>query len=362
MKYKLNRFGAALTAGVLCLALLAGCTSQGASSASTPADSSGVSQEPSGETASDANTYDFPTMGLTAVFPEELTNLLEQQTLSMLNAELPNEDGSALLGAQLWFGAQTGAQTTSDTAVYDSELEQYWDTVGSLGVYHTELTGQLDEFTGCDEHTSLGKSADGAYEYYLSINTKADPELTAVLKQIQTTITEMAPYQAGEDDAPQSEFTGTSLGEFTTQDINGNTVTQGIFKDYDLTMVNIFTTWCSPCVGEIPDLEQLHQQMADQGVNVVGVVLDVLNEKGEVDQDTLEKAQLLAEQTGATYPFLLPDSGYFNGRLTGIDAVPETFFVDSNGNIVGETYSGSGDLAYWLEIVEQTLATLQEGA
>lgn len=162
--------------------------------------------------------------------------------------------------------------------------------------------------------------------------------------------------------AAASSTSGAALGEFTTQDINGNPVTQDVFKDYDLTMVNVFTTWCSPCVGEIPDLEKLHQEMADRGVNVVGVVLDVLNEQGEIDRDTLEKAKLLAEQTGATYPFLIPDSGCLNGRLIGIEAVPETFFVDKDGNIVGETYSGSGSYEDWLEVVEETLATLREGA
>ncbi len=39
-------------------------------------------------------------------------------------------------------------------------------------------------------------------------------------------------------------------------------------------MVNIFTTWCSPCVAEMPELEKLYQQMKDKGVGVVGVVLD----------------------------------------------------------------------------------------
>ena len=44
-----------------------------------------------------------------------------------------------------------------------------------------------------------------------------------------------------------------------------------------------------------------------------------------------------------------------NGRLVGIQAVPETFFVDKNGTIVGETYSGSHSLDEWTEIVKQTL-------
>lgn len=159
-----------------------------------------------------------------------------------------------------------------------------------------------------------------------------------------------------------SEFVGPSLGEFTTQDVNGNEYTQDMFQDYDLTLVNIFTTWCSPCVAEMPELEKLYQQMKDQGVNVVGFVLDVLNEKGEIVQTDLERAQELVEKTGVTYPVLLPDSGYLNGRLTGIEGFPETFFVDKDGNVVGGTYQGSGGLEDWLEVVEQELAALNGGA
>jgi len=159
-----------------------------------------------------------------------------------------------------------------------------------------------------------------------------------------------------------SEFVGPSLGEFTTQDVNGNEYTQEMFQDYDLTLVNIFTTWCTPCVAEMPELEKLYQQMKDQGVNVVGFVLDVLNEKGEIVQEDLKRAQELVEKTGVTYPVLLPDSGYLNGRLTGIEAFPETFFVDKDGNVVGGTYQGSGGLEDWLEVVEQELADLKGSA
>lgn len=151
-----------------------------------------------------------------------------------------------------------------------------------------------------------------------------------------------------------------SLGEFTTQDIDGKTYTQDVFKDYDLTMINVFTTWCTPCVQEIPELEKLSRNMKAQGVNVIGVVLDVLDEKGNIKEEDLERARLLAKETGATYPMLLPDSTYMNGRLIGIEAFPETFFVDKNGNIVGEVYSGSTDLEEWTEVVEKELAALKE--
>lgn len=159
---------------------------------------------------------------------------------------------------------------------------------------------------------------------------------------------------------PTDSVSGTSVGDFTTQDVYGNSFDKEMFQDYDLTLVNVFTTWCTPCVEEMPDLEKLYQQMKDKDVNVVGVVLDVLNEKGEIVQSDLERAQTLVERTGVTYPVLLPDSTYMNGRLTGIEGFPETFFIDKNGNLIGNTYSGSRSLEDWLSIVEQEIASLKE--
>ena len=160
--------------------------------------------------------------------------------------------------------------------------------------------------------------------------------------------------QAGSNSAEDASDSF-ALGDFSMQDIHGETYTQEMFADYDLTMVNVFTTWCSPCINEIPDLEQLKNEMEDQGVTVVGIALDTINSQGGADSDAVEKAKLLAETTEVTYPFLIPDAGYLNGRLAGIQAVPETFFVDKEGNIVGETYSGSRSLEEWKRIVETEL-------
>ncbi len=161
---------------------------------------------------------------------------------------------------------------------------------------------------------------------------------------------------------PSEEPAGEPLGEFTTQDINGTEYTQEMFGDFDLTLVNLFATWCSPCVAEMPELEELYQELKDRGVNVVGFVLDGVDETGEVVPESLEQAQKLVEETGVTYPVLLPDSTFLNGRLLGVMAVPETFFVDKNGNMVGTVYRGSGSYEDWLAVVEEELAALEESA
>lgn len=63
-------------------------------------------------------------------------------------------------------------------------------------------------------------------------------------------------------------------------------------------------------------------------------MLDTTDEKGNQDEEAVKKAGILQEKTKAEYPFLTPDTTMMNGRLQGISAFPETFFVDKDGNIV----------------------------
>ena len=220
----------------------------------------------------------------------------------------------------------------------------------TLGVFHKDTVKELDKLTGCTEHKELGTSKDGLYVYYLSTKEGADEDLVKALGEIKTEISEMSSYK----DQGSGMEAGESLGSFTTEDINGKEYTEKLFEEADLTMVNVFATWCSPCINEIPYLAELDKNMKEKGVQVVGFVMDAVNGT-EKNEEGIEKAKIIAKQTKAEYPFLIPDSGYLNGRIANIQAVPETFFVDKNGNIVGETYSGSRSLEEWEEIVETEL-------
>lgn len=165
--------------------------------------------------------------------------------------------------------------------------------------------------------------------------------------------TEGTDTEPGQTDGTDMDFD--QIGEFSMEDIQGEAYTQEMFGEYQVTIVNVFTTWCGPCVREIPDLEKLKDEMSDRGVNVVGIVLDAIGQSGSKDPETVEKARLLAEQLEVTYPFLIPDEGYLGGRLLGIQAVPTTFFVDQEGRILGEAYQGSRSLEDWKSIVEEKL-------
>ena len=110
-----------------------------------------------------------------------------------------------------------------------------------------------------------------------------------------------------------SQNVATDLSNLQTVDIDGKEFSGKDFSDYDLTMVNVFATWCSPCVQEIPDLAEIQKEMKDKGVNIVGVVTDTVDQTGE-NQEALEKAKLIRERSKAEYPFLIPDKSNFNGR------------------------------------------------
>mgnify|MGYP002272952936 CR=1 FL=1 len=301
---------------------------------------------------------------------QELLKQIKAQTIAMITNEIWNDNADAIKYAYISWSEMTEEQKEAEVDKMGTAYDDWYNSlakVGAIGIYDEDSEKELDKITGCTEHKEIGSSSDGKYKYYLSTNKDADKSLKKEVEEIDVTLTEMTPFQKlSAFDQPQdtSDSTdaaeGTNVGKFETTGVDGKTYTQDIFSKYDLTMVNVFTTWCSPCVNEIPELEKLYEEMKEKGVGVVGVVLDTVSDDAKQNEDTVKKAGVLQEKTKASYPFLIPDSTMMNGRLNGISAFPETFFVDKEGNIVGETYSGSHTLDGWKEIVEKELKNISK--
>lgn len=312
------------------------------------------------------DSYEFPYMGLKFSLSDALKKQMENSDVIMTSAEEWTEDMTGIKYAFLHWNKLTEDQKNEDVDMLGTGYEDWLasiERIGTLGVYSTEVTDDLDQITGCDEHKDLGTSADGKFKYYLSINKEADSELTEELEQIETTLTDMTEFTGRQSvfDQPSAgaNLDAENVGTFETTDIDGNTYTESVFSDYDLTLVNAFTTWCSPCVNEMPELEQLYQELKDQGVGVVGMVMDTVGDDGKTDEDTVKKAQALKEKTGVTYPLLIPDAGMLNGRIQGLQSFPESFFVDKNGNIVSDAIMGSNNLQGWEDAVVQQMEELK---
>ena len=150
------------------------------------------------------------------------------------------------------------------------------------------------------------------------------------------------------------------LSDFTTTDLEGNSIDQTIFADYPLTMVNVWATFCTPCLNEMPDLGELAAEYESRGVQFVGLVSDTVGADGALDPEQVELAKEAVAETGASYCHLLPSED-LNGLLSQIYAVPTTFFVDSRGRQVGSTYMRAMSREEWEAVLDGILAELPDG-
>lgn len=137
------------------------------------------------------------------------------------------------------------------------------------------------------------------------------------------------------------------LGKFTTTDLDGNTVNETIFTNANLTMLNIWGTFCGPCIREMPDLGALSEEYKDQ-MQIVGLISDVV----QADNDT---ARQIIDYTGADYTHLVSSADLSNGYLRQVQLVPTTIFLDKEGKQVGDIYSGSRSKSEWKKIIDKML-------
>jgi thiol-disulfide isomerase/thioredoxin len=156
----------------------------------------------------------------------------------------------------------------------------------------------------------------------------------------------------------QPEQSGGILSSFTAVDLDGNPVDQSVLQSARLTMINVWATYCGPCISEMPDLGKLAGKYGPSGLQIIGLVTDVQDAAGHAVASQVELAKDIVAQTGADYLHLIPGTDMI-GLLQQITAVPTTFFVDASGHQVGGTYLGAKSAGDWAEIIENLLEEVQ---
>lgn len=159
-------------------------------------------------------------------------------------------------------------------------------------------------------------------------------------------LTETADDEKGEEDVTAQTEDSSII--FTAQDLEGNTVTEEVFAEAKLTMVNVWATYCNPCLSEMPGLGELAGEYEKDVFRIIGIVSDV--QEG-AETDAVEYAASLVAWTGADYPHLLLNESLFRSMLSGVNAVPTTFFVNEKGEVL-DTVVGAMDRDAWKEKID----------
>ena len=128
------------------------------------------------------------------------------------------------------------------------------------------------------------------------------------------------------------ELVGTVIS-FETTDLDGNPVrSEDIFKDHEVTMVNLWATWCHNCIGEMTELGEMAERLAEKNVAVVGICTDA--------DEELEACREILKEHNVNYLNLMPVEN-LDKLLAWDGKLPTSYFFDSDGTLLCLGFKGA---------------------
>ena len=197
------------------------------------------------------------------------------------------------------------------------------------------IEGSKDQFTE-DELKLLKEAAEKIREIEnkLTMIEKKYPEAAQ-----QSTDGAMSVPAGSDMTTPPDDGSMQKFPAFEGKDLDGNTVkSDELFSANAVTVVNFWFTTCNPCVGELSELESLHQELTKKGGGVIGINSFTLGG----DEAAISEAKSVLSKKGVTYPNVyFPAQGEAGKFVENVFAYPTTYVVDRNGNIVGDPIVGA---------------------
>lgn len=126
---------------------------------------------------------------------------------------------------------------------------------------------------------------------------------------------------------------GVAAPVFTLPGLDGSIVSLADYKGR-IVLLNIWATWCPPCVAEMPSMEKLYLELKDEDFEILAVSIDVTG--SNVVAPFMEKHRL-------SFPALTDTQGAIKD-LYQTTGVPESFIIDKDG-IIAEKIIGPREWA-----------------
>ena len=293
--------------------------------------------------ADDGTTVDFDGVGVTLTIPDSYFDC---------NGILSPTEGEELGYNTGWFYFNMGYIAMNDDE-YDALLTKEDITDADIALYRSSmanlfsiyvvadgasLDGMLDTLRGYGLNLDMNNISQihegNGYTYYLyDDHAAADagsfrPEYSAEFRALQACTQQIiSGAKFYPPVKPYADLEGKAL-HFTTTDINGNTVTsEELFGSHEITMLNVFASWCGPCIGELEELEAINSRLAAKDAAIVGLLYD-----GD-DPNAVETARQILREKGVTYTVILPPDNL--DEIVEINAFPPSFFVGKDTALTG---------------------------
>ncbi len=182
-------------------------------------------------------------------------------------------------------------------------------------------------------------------------NENTDNSETEVVETTES-VEENQPTEESENESTESDLEEdtkildpNAFVPFEGVDFDGNAVTNDIFKENKLTLVNVWGTNCGPCLEEIPYLEEIEEELSDDGFKIIGFLAG-----GEAYKE--EAVELMGLLEADYMNVIVPEDVF---RTLGVQYIPTSFLVDSEGNVVEKRIVGALTKERYLEKINQHL-------
>jgi len=98
-------------------------------------------------------------------------------------------------------------------------------------------------------------------------------------------------------------------------------------SDYrgQVVFLNFWGTYCPPCVAELPELQEVYDELKDEGFVIIGLNAE----------EKPEKVKAFVEENGITFPIIISDDATIN-PVYQLKHMPTTWFIDQNGILRGK--------------------------
>lgn len=159
--------------------------------------------------------------------------------------------------------------------------------------------------------------------------------------------TQIEGANAGESGESESQF---RLAEFNALTLDGESFTQEALANYDLTVINLWATWCLPCLLEMPDIAELSKELPDN-VRLITYCLDY---------DDISEVSKMLNKAGYEGVTIVDADGDMSRLADACEYIPTTVFVDSEGNSVHDILVGGQSRLkkVYLDAINESLGKL----
>lgn len=146
---------------------------------------------------------------------------------------------------------------------------------------------------------------------------------------------------------PTEEKGAAKASDFSLRALDGRTVRLSDHLGKDVIFLNFWATWCVPCLGEMPELQKLHQTYKDQGLTILGISMD--------GPESIANVEPTIRRYGINYPILLDEETRVVAIFNPARDAPFGVLIDREGRIVESMVGYSPGDEKKLEAKIQTL-------